>query len=1015
MIYDLEAFSTIVNTILDISHDITKQLSSIIGCYRPSFAQFYDYFYWHPLKIINTNHLSFYSFTLSLQFALSPLQLVGITTIWKQQRDWDQFEQCSWVKKNDLQLATIAFNALTLTMKSPQWSCHYYEIIAAELEMYILNEQDPLLSVDTIHSAIQISNQPFSNQSTNIQSTHMQFYTHCIRMDGNSLDISLLVDHLQPFISSFSRKGIIMDNWICSVHMHELICVWRLTSILNADLHVMGLTYQWKKSLFDCSLEYLNGRIVQQQECLLDFNTYMLVVSQFNVYSETDNQSTLFLCLSDAFLNYLSSMQFHSIATTSVNSSILSTILQSIFTRIHQISIQLRVLGCTPLMNMFVILEDVEMKPSTVHCKGISIGVQSMERNPWQIVTIQDISLVITKKVTIHITNIEFLITPPIIRLVLQMYDGLESILFRMTTEKKVQTCIQRNYSATNQDFILPSLEIRVIAGSIEFQSECKCHQQVQKVALLFLVEGTVLTDQYYFSKHLTISILQEHRDNMESKMNTLENQPISVNTIATIPSIFCTKQSIVQPHSDVFFSISNDSSPSDQWTIVIPLISITLGQEQITSLMQIINDLQSIQPWKSIHFPINSQDVNLAILQPTYHRLLELRWKRVRCNDICKSAPSPSLIVQSSSFSPGHVRGMERTHSIGYETKYSKFNEKGDRDGDIEKEERKRIEALLRKMISARHPPTNNRSSLWLLIIQSLELKLMTGDEVMMESQLGNMQLQWVKKYPCFQTYATIDTMMMIILHPDYNNPFSLTPFEWNREAVPLSHQPLVQMNVKLELSSLITIPSIVISIAPVRLQFSIPALRSLVDFFNAVPIKPNQVDSSCISSSNPLLTSMYLLYFRLNPIRVYCALSPTSQAEYELIPFTLHPITLRKRFCTVKHIFKLVQGKLLVDLLTKSSQNWNQASAVVASAMGFSRLVSLLRSPIQLPKQLLRKQEEREKEKRIQQLLGSTAHLVYNEQNEREEYDILECSEERNPSFSNPLFDRLRQMSQQ
>ena len=159
---------------------------------------------------------------------------------------------------------------------------------------------------------------------------------------------------------------------------------------------------------------------------------------------------------------------------------------------------------------------------------------------------------------------------------------------------------------------------------------------------------------------------------------------------------------------------------------------------------------------------------------------------------------------------------------------------------------------------------------------------------------------------------------------------------------------------------------------------------------------------------SQSPFLTPIRLKYLRVNSIQVYCALTPTPQAEYALIPFTLNSITLRERVCSLKHILILLRRRLLTDLFSQTSQHVAEASVVVANAMGFSGFVSLLRKPIQLPSHLSQRRKEKERKKLIRSLLGRKAHNI---QHIREDNDVLTCGEEATPGFNNPLFDALRQ----
>lgn len=463
-----------------------------------------------------------------------------------------------------------------------------------------------------------------------------------------------------------------------------------------------------------------------------------------------------------------------------------------------------------------------------------------------------------------------------------------------------------------------------------------------------------------------------------------------------------------------------------NRWTLFIPSITVLLERQTISILIQIVDDMQSIRVQQSVHFPIRAQDLNYFILQSTYYRLQEVRWNHYSSSNLHKTNSFPlvskevgsSYPIRSSSDGVGSIKRRDRPFDRNNHDYYSKMDYQHQYQY---RDEQQRIESLLRKMMAALHPTLLFIPPQCTMILQSIVLQLVNGEQMITDCRVEQVYVHYTSDYPILQVYTTIERVEMVALHPTSNNPLTLFPFEGNGKEQMLSPQPLIQVTINLEVGALITLHSVVLSVAPLRLQFSISALRALIDFFNPSNSRSSSFHpsssphSSSNTSSNPYSSSsIRLIHLRLNPIRVYCALCPTTQVEYALIPFTLHPITLRERICSVKHIFKLLQGKLLMDLLSKSSQHWNQASAVVANAMGYSKLVSLLRRPIQLPGQLLKHRKKREEEKRIQQLLGKRAHLVNPKACVCEEWDVLQCTEESIPSFSNPLFDQLLQMNQ-
>ena len=220
-------------------------------------------------------------------------------------------------------------------------------------------------------------------------------------------------------------------------------------------------------------------------------------------------------------------------------------------------------------------------------------------------------------------------------------------------------------------------------------------------------------------------------------------------------------------------------------------------------------------------------------------------------------------------------------------------------------------------------------------------------------------------------------------------------------QESEPLP--PFLQVTLNIELCELPRVSSVVVSISPLQLHFSIPALKSIASFFEDASISKHPKPS-------PFSQAINLRYLRVNAIHVYCELfSSAADVNYALIPFRLHPITLHDRVCSIKQVFSSLRMHLIADLLSQATQHVSQASAVMANAMGFSGIVSLLRKPIPVPSLVSEKRIKKQRSKKIRLLLGRKVH---DSPIPSHSGSTPICTETQQETFVNRRFEELQSM---
>ena len=98
-----------------------------------------------------------------------------------------------------------------------------------------------------------------------------------------------------------------------------------------------------------------------------------------------------------------------------------------------------------------------------------------------------------------------------------------------------------------------------------------------------------------------------------------------------------------------------------------------------------------------------------------------------------------------------------------------------------------------------------------------------------------------------------------------------------------------------------------------------------------------------------------------------------------------------------------------LIADLLSQATQHVSQASAVMANAMGFSGIVSLLRKPIPVPSLVSEKRIKKQRSKKIRLLLGRKVH---DSPIPSHSGSTPICTETQQETFVNRRFEELQSM---
>ena len=305
---------------------------------------------------------------------------------------------------------------------------------------------------------------------------------------------------------------------------------------------------------------------------------------------------------------------------------------------------------------------------------------------------------------------------------------------------------------------------------------------------------------------------------------------------------------------------------------------------------------------------------------------------------------------------------------------------------------------------------------------IESIDIQLNVENDVI--SKLNFTQLECellVENNSLIHSTFLIDSTNLYFNHPTLDRPLKVKRFflpneetnhsksESNSTVPELPTQgseplsPFLHVTLNIELSQLPRVSSVVVSISPLQLHFSIPALKSIASFFEDASISKHPKPSYFSQAIN-------LRYLRVNAIHVYCELfSSTVDVNYALIPFRLHPVTLHDRICSIKQIFSSLRMHLIADLLSQATQHVSQASAVMANAMGFSGIVSLLRRPVPVPSLVNAKRRKKQRSRKIRLLLGKHVH---DSPIPSHSESTPICTEVQQETFVNNRFEELQSM---
>ena len=945
----LQVYQTLDSILEDVQR-IQSNLMRTIGYWRPSFSSFYDYFFWEPLKPTKPIHLTLSDQSLSLSVPLNPLQQVAIQTIWIQHGKKD-------VISNTLPLLSVSLDSSHVCIDSES-----YSIAFSSLLLHLLSDEYPALSLNSftshlvLHTADQFQSTSPSD-STLITSTpvslppsitgHMDLKSLSAGLDY--LTLSVLFDHFPslPLSSSSStpllRISLMIDT-VCCVAKHPIG--------MNANLSVakldLLLSPDWKAECMVLSLY-----ILRDDECLVMCEGTDMGFSCMESYAPSDH-SNLTIHINYAILDAIPSSFTTSFASSSSSISSFS----SLFTYFSRLDIHFEL---PPEIGITFSFDNVSfLSLSQFTIDSLTISLFRINLPPFRFFLSNFISLSFEDGISIQIQSIHSLLSAASLCSLYSLFNQLSSSLFRFTVEKQIQSLLSGSQPSSFS--LPPHFALCIHSISLKYRAIHPSANQVQRIACVCVFTNLSLSDQDFLLDWIDVGVTND-----ETAASELVTSPFphvsrsesnsSYHPIISIPSISLTFS------SSVYFSISS----------VLAVIS----SQNLAILILILRDLQTLHVREPLCFAVHPQDLTLHILQSTYHRLKELRWKR---EAITRTVSCPSILNLPQMYRPTHFSQTE--------------------DMIVGIDERQRVEALLNKMVSALS--WSNRLPHELkCCLHSLVLQLDDGEA---ECDLNDFIFQMISSDGSIHVDMTLELLQITASQSTMDNPLSLSPFTLGTSSLE-SLPPSLHITVNMETGRLVTVHSVVISVAPLRLQFSIPALKSLITFFEAANYRVLPMRRF---TQSPILTPIRLKYLRVNAIQVYCALTPTPQAEYALIPFTLNSITLRERVCSLKHILILLRRRLLTDLFSQTSQHVTQASVVVANAMGFSGLVSLLRKPIQLPRHLSQRRKEKEKKKLIHNFLGRKAHII---RHPREDNDVLTCEEESIPGFSNPLFDALRQ----
>lgn len=390
---------------------------------------------------------------------------------------------------------------------------------------------------------------------------------------------------------------------------------------------------------------------------------------------------------------------------------------------------------------------------------------------------------------------------------------------------------------------------------------------------------------------------------------------------------------------------------PSD-WELTIPAVTIMIEWFDVSTILKVVEAFQ--QQWEDIpaEMVVHASDVSPRILRSTYDRMLALR--------VSRQVPAV----------------LEELH---------------------------RIELLLTKMVTAVtiQFPSSLHSH---VSLHHFSLRVEDGGMAFIDGRFSYLQMTLVVFPPTLQMDATVENLVLVVNHAS-DPPFAVAPFPVGatpQEAIRPFFQATLRMTLptqtRLPMQTTPTVKSLVVSVAPLRLQLATQALRALTSFVQeAVGAERKKGGGRRV---------VKVEFLRVNSIQVFCVSGSQQSLEWTPIPFVLRPVVMREKEGSVKSLAGTLKLRFLGELLAQVSQNVTQTSVLVADAMGCSRLPSWLRKPIQIPKKLSERHREKRRRKQIRLLLGEGASF---QEHSREEGNVLVCEEKRCPGFSNPQFDSL------
>lgn len=379
-------------------------------------------------------------------------------------------------------------------------------------------------------------------------------------------------------------------------------------------------------------------------------------------------------------------------------------------------------------------------------------------------------------------------------------------------------------------------------------------------------------------------------------------------------------------------------------WKLTVPAVTVMIGWFDVSTILTLVKTFQ--QQWNEIpaEMVVRASDVSPRILRSTYDRFLALRVSR----------QVPAVIEESH-----------------------------------------RIQSLLTKMVTAvtmRFPP----SLRFLVSLHHFSLRVEDGGMAFIDGRFSYLSVKLALFPPTLQMDATLETLVLVVNHAS-DPPFAIAPFPVGATAQEVA-SPFFQTTLRMTLETTPTVKSLVVAIAPLRLQLATQALKALTNF-----VQETMGTERRKGGGKKVVKVEFL---RVNSIQVFCVTGSQRPMEWTPVPFVLKPMVIREKEGSMRSLGGALKMKLLAELLAQVSQNVTQASVVVADAMGCSRLPSWLRKPIQIPKRLSARHKEKKRRRQIRLLLGEGASF---QEYSREDGSVLVCEEKRRPGFANPQFASL------